>query len=167
MKQWGASWTELLKSTRYDCAGGGAAEADDEGRDDADADPEGCESEGREGDGWAAVVEGCEAPPILQPAEHDLDAVAAFVSALIVFDRQRAGVSARNARFDALFLKRVPELFRIVAPIGLHSLRLWQIIEQSSSARVIANLACSDEETQPDRPGSAQQLPLTQRTRPE
>lgn len=33
------------------------------------------------------VIAGRHAPPVLEPTEHDLNAVVAFVSALIVFDR--------------------------------------------------------------------------------
>ena len=45
------------------------------------------ESDGREEYLWASVISGGDAPPILQASEHDFDAVASFVAALVVSDR--------------------------------------------------------------------------------
>ena len=47
----------------------------------------GCgKGDGGEEDLWAPVVSRGDAPPVLEPAEHDLDAVPAFVAALIMFE---------------------------------------------------------------------------------
>ena len=46
----------------------------------------GCECDGGEEDGWASVVAGRDAPPVLEAVDHDLNAVAASVTALVVAD---------------------------------------------------------------------------------
>jgi hypothetical protein len=47
-------------------------------------------------------------------AEHDLDAVAALVSALVVFDGHRTGFPAWNAGLDTLLFERIPEPFGVI-----------------------------------------------------
>lgn len=60
---------------------------------------DGCgERDSREEDLWAPVVSRCDPPPVLQPAEHDLDPIAAFVAALVIFDLLGSGLPARDAR---------------------------------------------------------------------
>lgn len=46
----------------------------------------GCESEGGEEDGWAALVAGREAAPIFQAPQRRLHAVRSFVAAVVVLD---------------------------------------------------------------------------------
>jgi hypothetical protein len=103
---------------------------------------------GGEEDGWAAVVAGGDAAPVLEAAEHDLDAVTAFVPALVVFDGQRAGFAARNAGLDALLLQRIPEPVGVIAAVGQQPLRLGQVVEQGRRTGVIADLAGGHEEAQ-------------------
>jgi len=90
------------------------------------------------GNGCAAAVAGCHASAVLEAAEHDLDAGAAFV----VFDGQRAVLSSRNAGLDALLFKCVPEPFGVIALIGQLPRRFWQVFEQGRRVNVIADLAC-------------------------
>ena len=73
-------------------------------------------------DGWAAVVSGCYAAPVLQVAEHDLDAVTPFVRPLVVFVGQGMGFAARNAGLDALLLQGSSEPVSVIAAIGEHPL---------------------------------------------
>ena len=61
----------------------------------------------------APVVSGGDPPPVLEAAEHDLDAVAAFVAALVVFDGLVPYFPARDAGRDALFLQGIAE------PVGM------------------------------------------------
>ena len=61
---------------------------------------------------------GCDATPVLEAAVHDLDADAAFLSALVVLDGQGARFAAETARFDPLLLNDTAEAFGIIAPIG-------------------------------------------------
>lgn len=84
----------------------------------------------------------------LQAAEHDLDAVAELVTALVVIDVQGAELAARNARLNALLLERVSEPFGVIASIGQQPLRFGQVVEQGRCASVIADLASRDEEAQ-------------------
>lgn len=51
--------------------------------------------------------------PILRASEHDLDAAARLVAALIVSDRLVAGFSTRHAGLDALALKGVSAPIRV------------------------------------------------------
>ncbi len=103
---------------------------------------------GGEVDGWAAVISRCHAAPVLQAAKHDLDAVTPFVPPLVVFDGQRSGFAAWNARFDALLLQRISELVRVIAAVGEHPFGLGQIVELGGGTGVIADLASCDEEAQ-------------------
>src|SRR3546814_8474890 len=104
-----------------------------------------------EGDGGeeglrAPIVACCDPPPVLEAAEHDLDAVAAFVAALVVFDGLVPYFPARDAGRDALFLQGIAEPVGIIAPVGEHPLRFGQTVEQSGYARVIADLPGGHEE---------------------
>src|SRR3546814_1921948 len=71
----------------------------------------------------APIVACCDPSPVLEAAEHDLDAVAAFVAALVVFDGLAAYFPARDAGRDALFLQGIAEPVGIIAPVGEHPLR--------------------------------------------
>src|SRR3546814_10827850 len=88
----------------------------------------------------APVIARCDAAPVLEAAEHDLDAAPAFVAALIVFDGLIAGFPARDTGSDPLFLQSIAEPVGIIAPVGEHPLRFGQTVEQSGRARVIADL---------------------------
>ena len=71
-----------------------------------------------------------------------------FAARLVVFDWQRAGFSARNARLDALLLQRISEPISVIAAVSEHPLGLGQIVEQGCGAGEIAYLAGRDEEAQ-------------------
>lgn len=78
--------------------------------------------------------------PVLETAKHVLDAAAASISALVVFDGLGAGFSSRNAGRYALCLEGVAVLVRIIPAIREHPLRLGQIVEQHCSAGLINDL---------------------------
>ncbi|MBB3937305.1 Predicted flavin-nucleotide-binding protein, pyridoxine 5'-phosphate oxidase superfamily [Aureimonas phyllosphaerae] len=84
----------------------------------------GSQCDGGEEDGWTAVVAGRDTAPVLEAAEHDLNAVAASVAALVVFDGRVARPSPRDAGLDALCLQGVPEPVGIVAAVTEQPLRL-------------------------------------------
>jgi hypothetical protein len=92
---------------------------------------------------------GSEASPVLQPAEHDFDAVAAFIAALVVFD----GVAARRPSWYAglypFVLQRTSEPVSVIAPVSQQPVRFWQTAQQGHRACVIAHLTRSHVE--PDR----------------
>ena len=108
----------------------------------------GGERDGGEEDGGASIVAGGDMSPVLQAADHDLDAAAASVAAIVVFDGYSPGFSARNAGRYALCLKGVPVPVCVVATVGGHPLCLGQIIQQRCSAGVIAYLASGREKSE-------------------
>lgn len=85
---------------------------------------------------------------LLEAAEHNLDAVAAFVPTLVVFDGHGPGFPARNARLDAPLLQGIPEPVRIIASVCQHPLRLGQLVEQCRRTGVIADWSRRGEEAQ-------------------
>lgn len=89
-------------------------------------------------------------PFFLEPAEHDLDPVAALVASLIVFDRLLALFLAGDAGSNALVLQRFPEPVGIVAAITEKPFEVRQAAEQSPCADIFADLSCGDEQV--DRP---------------
>lgn len=93
-------------------------------------------------------MSGGDAAPVPEATEHDLDAVVAFASALVVFDWHGMGFSTRNAGLDAILLKRVPEPLGIIAPVCQHPLRLRQVLKQGRRTNVIADMAGRDEKAQ-------------------
>ena len=93
-------------------------------------DDRGSEGDGREEGRGVAIVAGGDAPPILEAAEHDLDAAAAPVAALVVSDRLVARSAARDAGLDAFGIQGVPEPVCIIAAVTEQPLCFWQIIEQ-------------------------------------
>lgn len=60
----------------------------------------------------------------LETTEHDLDAVVAFVAALVLFDGVVAYLSARDAGHGPLFLQGIAELVGVITPVGQHPLGL-------------------------------------------
>ena len=81
-------------------------------------DDRGSEGDGREEGRGVAIVAGGDAPPILEAAEHDLDAAAVPVAALVIPDRLVAGSPTRDAWLDALCLESVPEPVGVIAAIA-------------------------------------------------
>ncbi len=91
---------------------------------------------------------GGNAPPVLEAAEHDLDAAAAPVAALVVSDRLIARSATWDARLDALDLESVSEPIGVVAAVAEKPLRLGQVVEQRRRTCVVADLAGGHEEAQ-------------------
>src|SRR3546814_2869080 len=92
------------------------------------------------------VVAGSDAAPVLQAAEHDLDAAAAPVPALVVSDRFVAGFPTWDAGLDALGFQRIPEPVGVIAAVAEQPLRLWEIVQQRGCTGVVADLPGSSEE---------------------
>src|SRR3546814_6073318 len=79
---------------------------------------------------------------------HDLDAVAPFVAALVVFDGLVPGFPARDAGSNPLFLQGVAEPVGIIAPVGQQPLGLGKFVEQSGSTDIVTDLTGGHEEAQ-------------------
>src|SRR5690606_4864449 len=92
------------------------------------------------------VVAGCNSSPILQPSEHDLDAVTPFVAALAVLDRLVARLPARDAGLYSPVFQRFSEPVGVIAAISEQPVRLWQTAPQGRRAGVVADLVCGHEE---------------------
>src|SRR5690606_36322030 len=103
------------------------------------------EGYGGEEDDRAPVVSGCNTPPVLEPAEHDLDAIAALVTAFVVPDGFLPALPAGDACLYPLVFQCISEPVGIVAPIGQHPLCLRQAAQHGSGSGVIADRACGDE----------------------
>ena len=83
-------------------------------------------------------------PPVFEPAEQDLDPVAAFVAALVMLHRRLALLAARDAGAYPLVFRRFAE------PIGVVSARQSTSGRLSQGARtdVVADVSCRDEQVE-------------------
>jgi hypothetical protein len=95
---------------------------------------------------WASNVAGGNPAPILQSSEHVLDAVAAFVTALVVFDWRGTRLPTRDAGLYPVVFQRISEPARIVAAVGKQPNCRWQAAQKSCRASIVAHLAGSHEE---------------------
>ena len=88
----------------------------------------------------------CDAPPVFETTGHDLDLVAAFVSALVVFDGLVPGLSTQDARGNPLFVKGIAEPVGIVTAVAQQPVCFGQTIHQGCRSSVIADLPRRHEE---------------------
>ena len=102
---------------------------------------------GAEGFG-APVVTGCDAAPVLQSTEHDLDPVAALITSFVVAGCFAARLPTWDAGASLLVFQRIPEPVGIIAPVGEHPLGIGQTAQQRCGSSVVADLACGHEELQ-------------------
>ena len=91
---------------------------------------------------------GCDAPPVLEPAEHDLDPVVAFIPALIVFDRGLALLSVGDAGAYPFVFLRFSEPVGVIAAISEQPVDFWEAAEQRPRADVVADLTNGDEQVE-------------------
>ena len=82
----------------------------------------------REGVG-APVIARRDPSPVLEAAEHDLDAVAPFVATLVVFDDLVPGFAIGHAGGDALFLQGFAEPIGIIVTIGAQPLGFGKFVQ--------------------------------------
>jgi len=74
----------------------------------------------------ASVVPGRNPAPVLEAAEHALDAVALLVLVSVVVDVLLPVFTARDARLYAPFGEGMAEPIAVIATIGDQDIRLWQ-----------------------------------------
>jgi len=72
--------------------------------------------------------------PILEPPEHNLDPVAAFVAALVVFDDLLALSPTGDAGAYPLVFQGFSEPIRIIATVTKEPFHIWQVAEEDSCA---------------------------------
>ena len=89
----------------------------------------------------AAIVAGCDPPPVFEFAKHVLDFVALFVEGRVVVDLPLAVVLWRNTRFDPLAPQGFPEPVDIIATIREKVFGRWQGIDNQPGAFVISILS--------------------------
>ena len=96
----------------------------------------------------ASVVSCCHAPPILETAEHDLDPVAPFVAALVLFYRRLALLSNGYAGAYPLVFRRFSEPVGVGSTIPEQPVHFWQAAQQRPCTDVVADLTGGDEQVQ-------------------
>ena len=96
----------------------------------------------------AAIVAGVDASPILQPAEHVLDAVALAIDGSIVRDRHFSIGLRRDARIDTAGRQSVAEPVGVVSPISNHRFDFGQRIEHECRALVVGCLPLAEQHDQ-------------------
>jgi len=94
----------------------------------------------------ASVVTGCNAPPILDPAEHVLDLVALPVELLVVGILDLAIGLGRDAGGNTLAVERGAQPVTVIALVTEQHLDTWQAGEQQNCAFVVAHLAFGEEQ---------------------
>lgn len=101
-----------------------------------------------------SVVSGGDAPPILDPAEHVLDAIALLVEDCVVLGRGPALFAWWNAGRNAFVFQSVAEPVGVVTTICQQFLGFGQAVEQMPGTLIVAGLARGEEKQQ----GSAQPI---------
>lgn len=108
---------------------------------------DGCsESDGRQEHLGTPVVSGCNPTPILDPAEHDFDAVSPFVSSLVVSDSLLSLLPARDAGAYPFVFQRFSKPNSVVSAIPQQPIDIWQAAHQCPCADVVADLPGSGRE---------------------
>ncbi len=105
-------------------------------------------------------IAGCNPSLVLQPPKHDLDPVAPFVAALVVFHGGLARFSARDAGLYPFVFQRISEPISVIAAICEQPICLRQFAHQGRCARVVADLPSRHEEIDraANRVGDSMQL---------
>jgi len=88
-------------------------------------------------------------PPVLEAADHGLDAGPSLAAAPVVRDGFVAGLASGDAGLEALVLQGVPKPAGVVALVGQEPVGLWQAAQGGQSAGGVAGLAWHS-----GRPGS-------------
>lgn len=71
------------------------------------------------------IVTCCDASPIFQPAEHDLDTISAHVTALVVLDGYVALLPTRDAGAYPFVFQRFSEPVSVIATITKQPVAVW------------------------------------------
>lgn len=95
-----------------------------------------------------SIVAGCDATPVLDPAEHVFDAMSLLVEDIVIGRGFFAVFARRNAGRNPLFFQSIAEPVGVIAAIGQQFLGAWQTLEQLSGTLVVAHLARSQQEQQ-------------------
>lgn len=88
----------------------------------------------------APIISCGDAPPILDPAEHVLNAVSLLVECLVVVCRMLSLFARRDAGRNTLVFQSIAEPVCIVTAIGKQFTGLGQAVKQVPGTLVIAGL---------------------------
>ncbi len=88
-----------------------------------------------------AVIAGCYAPPILEPAEHVFDLMALFIQGFIIGNLVFSVLPGGNAGGDPLFLQAAPEPIRVIATVSNKGLGGGELTQQLPGSRIVRYLA--------------------------
>jgi len=89
----------------------------------------------------ASVVSGCNAPPILELAEHVLDFMSLTIEVFVIIDGLLAASGRRNAGCDAFVRQGLAEPVAVVPLVAEQARSIRQGIEHKPGALVITHLA--------------------------
>ncbi len=103
---------------------------------------------GQEGFSCAPLVAYCDPTPGFQLAEHDLDAVAATISSLVVADSFAGRLPTGDAGRYPIVFQRTSQPVGVVTPICDHLVGSRQAAQQGGAPGVMANVTCGHEELQ-------------------
>lgn len=96
----------------------------------------------------AAIITGCDPPPIFQPSEGVFYFVTLFVELLVVGMLDLAVPFRRDARLDAFFDQGFAKPVAVIAPIAGQRPGLRQGIEHEPCALMIAHLPFAQQQDQ-------------------
>lgn len=89
----------------------------------------------------APVISGCNAPPVLEFAEHILHFMACFVEFFAIAGRIDTVLSVRDARLDPLCPEGGPEFIAVIALVADQVRSAWrQAVIDDLCAGVVAHL---------------------------
>jgi len=103
-------------------------------------DDDGSDDNGAHESVGAAVISHGDPAPILQFAEHDLDAMALSVEGCVVGMLDFAVLSRRDARHSPTRSERGSEVVAVIATIGNEVFGLRQVTEHQTRSFVVAHL---------------------------
>ena len=93
----------------------------------------------------ATIVASGDAAPVLEAAEHVLDAVADPVDLVVVGVLDLAGLARWDARPDALVFERGAVAVAVVTAVSDENVGRWQRVEQEGGAGVVAHLTFGEQ----------------------
>ena len=100
----------------------------------------------------ASIIARCDAPPVLDPAEHVFDPVSLPVERFVVVDWLLAVAPWRDAGLDPFVSQSLTKPVSVIAAIGQQVFGVGQTVEQVASPFVIADLTrCEEEQQGPPR----------------
>jgi hypothetical protein len=96
----------------------------------------------------ATVISGCDATPVLQPAEHAFNEVALFVKLGVILDWFLSVLAAGDARLDIAGGQCLAKPVAVIAPVGEESVGVRQRGQHRGSPAIVADLAFGQQQYQ-------------------